>query len=302
MNKVLVIMAVFNGEAWLEEQLDSILSQTGVDIELLVGDDCSSDRSVEILTKRGISAGKLISFREPSGSAGRNFLRIFRDVDLGESQYVAFSDQDDVWNRDKIARGVAMLEKENADLYSCAVTARWPSGKTGILTQSDAQTDLDFLFEGAGQGCTFVLRTDFALTVQRLIRSQPTLFAGVHYHDWPIYAICRALRKRWIFDPDPSMTYRQHGLNDTGARWAFAGVRKRVSLMKNGWYRAQISGVVQIVRALNSVQLPTDFLKIWYAPSGVLRRLALARVLLRRGRRRRVDRVVLSVVALMGWL
>lgn len=300
-----VLMATYNGDAHIVEQLNSVLSQRNASLRIVVGDDSSTDATVETLMRLDV-LGRLHVFRyeQPSGGAGQNFLRLMRDTDLSGVDFVAFCDQDDVWGEDKLRRAVAMLNTREADGYSSAVTAFWPDGRELVLGQNSEQTDLDFLFEGAGQGCTFVLRGEFARRVQLFVCEHRDLLGAIHYHDWLIYAVSRALGKRWTFDPEPSMRYRQHGGNDTGARGALSGVKKRIGLIRDGWYANQVQQMIAAVIALDGAgtAIPSDFYSIWNKQGGLKRRVQLARVLFKRGRRRSSDRVVLAVAALLGWL
>ncbi|WP_434030852.1 glycosyltransferase [[Pseudomonas] boreopolis] len=303
MRKILIILAAYNGKPWLVSQLRSLLDQEGVDLRVLIGDDCSTDGCVDSLNiNLHDERVQILRFAESSGSAGQNFLRILAQADLAGFDYVAFSDQDDLWHKNKLERGIDMVQSKNADGYSSSVTAFWPDGREQVLSQSPNITDLDFLFEGAGQGCTFVLRGDFARQVQQFVCRNQRLLNGIHYHDWLVYAVSRAMGKCWVFDPEPSMRYRQHGGNDTGARGAFVGVKKRLGLIRNGWYVEQVRQMIAVVSALNANALPSDFSAVWYRTPGIVRRLQLAVLLLARGRRRALDRAVLAVSSLLGWI
>lgn len=300
-----VLMATYNGGAHLAEQVGSVLSQQDVHLRLIVGDDNSADDTVELLQHLDASGHlRVVKYLEPSGGAGQNFLRLIRDADLVDVDFVAFCDQDDIWAANKLTRAITTLDSQCADGYSSSVTAFWPDGRELLLSQNSNQTDLDFLFEGAGQGCTFVLRGEFARQVQRFALEHRELLGSIHYHDWLVYAVSRTLGKRWAFDPEPSMRYRQHDGNDTGARGAFAGARKRMALIRNGWYANQVRQLIAAVSALDATNaaIPSDFCSIWRRPQGLWRRAQLARVLFKRGRRRSSDRTVLAVAALLGWL
>lgn len=305
MNRILVLLAAHNGKLWLMEQVRSILAQRNVELQLLLGDDCSNDGGMEALLSTVTDPRvQALRFDTPSGGAGQSFLRLMREADFSNADFIAFSDQDDLWHEDKLLRAIKAMEELAADGYSSAVIAFWPDGKKQIVGQNPNPTDLDFLFEGAGQGCTFVLRGGFARQVQQFMRDNHELLAPIHYHDWLVYAASRALGKHWVFDPVPSMCYRQHGGNDTGARGALAGVKKRLGLISDGWYANQVRQVIAAVSALGIAKaaIPVDFLAAWERPHGLVRRLQLTGILIRRGRRRFSDRVVLAVSAMLGWL
>ncbi|MFT4248556.1 MAG: glycosyltransferase [Pseudomonas sp.] len=303
MNAVRVLLASWNGGQWLQPQVESILAQQGVNIRLLIGDDCSKDGSAEcVTTALNDDRIEVVTFSEPSGGAGQNFIRTLVGAELTDVDYVAFADQDDIWHADKMLRAVSALKISTACGYSSSVIAFWPDGKEKILEQNPVTTDLDFLFEGAGQGCTFVLAGPFARQVQQLLRNRAVDISNVHYHDWLIYAISRSLGKQWFFDAQPSMRYRQHDGNDTGARGALAGVKKRLGLIRNGWYAKQVQHMLFVSRALNPTVIPADFLAAWERERGFKRRIKLGSILFKRGRRRSSDRLVLTLAAAMGWI
>jgi rhamnosyltransferase len=216
---------------------------------------------------------------------------------------VAFADQDDIWDRRKLIRASRMLLQCKAAGYSSATTAAWPDGRTSVLTQTGIPGRADFLFEGAGQGCTFVLSADLYRRVRDFITRRPELTRKLHYHDWAVYALARTWNLRWSFDPRPSMMYLQHGSNDTGARITAAGIGKRLHLIRAGWYRAQLHAVAELCSAAEPAN-PT--VRAWrdafLRPDGWNRRLAIARFCSQGGRRRMVDNTILLFGALAGWI
>lgn len=111
---ITIIMAAYNGQEYINEQLESIKNQTYRDWRLVVRDDGSSDKTVDILKKFAKEVEQEVIIKvneEPSGSAKRNFARLLQDVQ--NSSYVMFTDQDDIWKKDKIEVTYnAMLDAE----------------------------------------------------------------------------------------------------------------------------------------------------------------------------------------------
>src|SRR5262249_29950555 len=101
-------------------------------------------------------------------------------------------------------------------------------------------TSCDFLFEGAGQGCTFVLTAALYEKVRSFLAANQPLTRSLHFHDWLIYALARSWGQPWYFDARPSMRYRQHAGNDTGARGTLDGIVRRLARIRDGWYRTQL--------------------------------------------------------------
>ena len=89
-----IAIATYNGEKYLEEQLDSIYAQTYKNIEVIVTDDCSSDKTVEILKKYYKSHGLKYVINETNLGFVKNFEKA---ISLCRGDYIALSDQDDIW-------------------------------------------------------------------------------------------------------------------------------------------------------------------------------------------------------------
>jgi rhamnosyltransferase len=302
--RVLVLLAAYNGVRWLAQQLDSILDQSNVDVRVVVSDDCSSD-GTQSLIEQYVAGGRVALIRTPapSGSAAQNFFHLIRQSDAAGFDFVAYSDQDDIWNEDKLERAAAALSADAAAGYSSAVTAVWDDGRTTLLGQKPTPTAADFLFEGAGQGCTFVLTADFYARLREFVTRHPDLTRPLHYHDWATYALARCWQLSWVFDREPSMRYRQHSGNDTGARQSLAGVGKRLALISNGWYAQHVRAIGRLCLAASAplpVMLTWDALTRMRALPG--RNLRVAWFCLRNGRRRALDRLILVCAALGGKL
>ena len=99
--RVAVLMSTYNGEKYLNEQIDSILSQSGnFELSLLVRDDGSTDETINILNKYQ-NLGKLKWYSGKNLGPGKSFIDLLYKTHGYD--YYAFSDQDDVWMTGKIA-------------------------------------------------------------------------------------------------------------------------------------------------------------------------------------------------------
>lgn len=103
---VQVVMSTYNGEKYLKEQIDSILSQEGVDVRLYIRDDGSSDRTTDILASYQEHKNVKIEKGNNLGFA-KSFLTALDECD--EADYYAFSDQDDVWEKDKLSTAIQSI-------------------------------------------------------------------------------------------------------------------------------------------------------------------------------------------------
>lgn len=220
-------------------QIESILLQSNVDIQVFISADQSIDGTEDRLAEWALSESRLtlLPFGQRFGGAGPNFYRLLRDVDLSGFDYLSFSDQDDIWHPEKLWRAHCLMIDQSALGYSSNVTAFWPSGKTRLVKKSQPQRSWDFLFEAAGPGCTYVLKTSLALSLQQLVRGADKSLLRVGYHDWLIYAFARANHFPWVIDEWSSMQYRQHANNQIGvnAGWRSYWLRVRKMLSGHGF-------------------------------------------------------------------
>ena len=114
MEKVDILLATYNGEKYLEAQLDSILKQSYKDIRLLISDDCSTDGTREILNRYKEKDNRIVLFfQDKNLGVVKNFEFLLGKV---ENKYYMLSDQDDIWKDDKIEKSVKKLEETGADL------------------------------------------------------------------------------------------------------------------------------------------------------------------------------------------
>lgn len=301
--KVLVLLATYNGHKWLVEQIESILNQELVIVQIQISDDASNDGTEE-LVRTMYGHDHRISYRRfdvPSGSAGANFRRLYRIADLDGYDFVALADQDDIWDKRKISSAVTAMSRVHAKGYSCSVRSFWPDGRTRVLNQEPAQRRADFLFEGAGQGCSFVIRQELFRDVQKFCIEHERSVALLHYHDWLIYLLSRAWGAKWYFDQTPHMQYRQHGGNEIGSRGSVSAIRKRVNLINSGWYKEQVSAAILIYRLANKADKQVNYLDHQLQqPDSIRRRISVAYFVLKNGRRKTTERLFMSASAAAG--
>lgn len=228
--KIAVLLAAYNGEQYLNEQIVSILRQEKVLVDIFISLDKSSDRSLQCIEELSNNHNniKLLSYGESYGSAGQNFIRLMKEIDYHNYDYVAFSDQDDIWFKNKLFHAINRLSSSGCDGYSSNVTAFWEGGKEKLIKKSFPQTRFDFLFESAGPGCTFVLTQKLAISIHDFLIQQDS--NAIWLHDWFCYAYARKNNFGWLIDEYSSMRYRQHSNNSVGAN---SGVKSFINRFKS---------------------------------------------------------------------
>lgn len=114
MEQIDILLTTYNGEKYLKEQIDSILNQTYTNFRLLISDDCSKDSTIQILKEYEQKDNRIKVFlQEKNLGYVKNFEFLLTKV---ENEIYALSDQDDVWNNDKVEKTYKKLKEEDADL------------------------------------------------------------------------------------------------------------------------------------------------------------------------------------------
>ena len=113
-------MATYNGEKYLREKIDSILSKTIQNYELIVCDDCSTDTTWNILLDYQVQDKRIKCYRnEKNLGFKKNFEKAIR---LCTGEYIALSDQDDIWTEDHLQvlyEGIGENDLVGANAYIC---------------------------------------------------------------------------------------------------------------------------------------------------------------------------------------
>ncbi len=195
------------------------------------------------------------------------------------------------------------MKERNCVGYASSTTAFWHNARERTLRQSTAITHSDFLFEGAGQGCTYVLTCAFYRRIREFLIDHPSLTSGLLYHDWVVYALARAWNLPWAFDAESTLRYRQHQQNDTGARLSVQGLSTRLRRLHSGWYTNQLK---QIYRLAAAAAPHNRVVERWggivLGPTNFRRRLQIVVFCIRGGRRRFSDKLLLMCASLLGWI
>lgn len=263
-SKVAVLLAVFNGVDWVEEQIKSILNQKNTDIHIFISIDPSDDGSQEWCQELANNNEQvtLLTINQKFGSAAPNFFRLLRDVSFLDFDYIALADQDDIWNSNKLDQAINTLKYKGYDGYSSNVTAFWPDGRKRLVQKADDLQEWDFLFESPGPGCTFVVNRKLALDLQNFLQSNRKKVSLIWVHDWFIYAYARSKKYSWYIDYIPSMLYRQHQNNEIGVNNGRKAILHRAKFILSGKAMEQSSLIATLCG------LETDpFVRKWHSHS-----------------------------------
>ncbi|HET9018451.1 MAG TPA: glycosyltransferase [Acetobacteraceae bacterium] len=218
--RVIVLLSTYNGAAFLPEQLASFQAQTHADWALLWRDDGSTDATVTVMEAFAARTGRCGRLEAPAGNLGvlRSYLTLLREAvpRLGPADAVAFSDQDDVWLPEKLARGMAALAEVPAEVPALLCTRQRlvddrlaPLGESPKLRRPPGFPAS--LAQNIATGCTILLNRAAAALIARSAAPEGTL------HDWWSYLLVTAAGGRVLVDAEPQVLYRQHGRNTVGA-------------------------------------------------------------------------------------
>ncbi len=219
-----ILMAVCNGEKFVKEQIDSILTQTYENWRLIIHDDGSVDKTVEIIKeyeKKYPEKIKVISDGIKTGGAKYNFFHLMK---LSNAEYIMLSDQDDVWEKKKVEkayRTIKNIEKRyGKDMpILCHSDLRVVDSKLNVINESffdmqklDKRKNRlsDILVQNNITGCTAIMNKK----VVEICHSMPD---QAIMHDWWLGLIVAAFGIVY-FMKNSEINYRQHEHNTEGAK------------------------------------------------------------------------------------
>ena len=140
---VSVITPVFNSEKYIRRTLDSVLSQSYQDIEIVLVDDQSKDRSAEIIRKYQKTHPGIVYFLQPK-NMGAGHARN-KALELAKGQYVAFLDADDLWKPEKIKKQVKLLREKHGGF--CFTAIEMIDGKDRVIkSKRSVKEEIDYQF------------------------------------------------------------------------------------------------------------------------------------------------------------
>lgn len=214
MKKVTVVMSTYNGSKYIEAQLDSIFRQEGVKVLCYVRDDGSTDDTLQVLKKYTSTSGELIICEGENFGWERSFLLALKNAP--QTDYYAFSDQDDIWFEDKLISGIKMLEKEGSKnkpcMYHCnkiSVTEDLKPLAHQVRRTPRPLNRQNALIQEYAQGCSIIMNEDAKQLVTKYIPREKIA------HDYWCGLLCY-LFGEVIYDNKPHFYHISHGNNASG--------------------------------------------------------------------------------------
>ncbi len=231
MEKVLVLLSAYNGEKYLETQLNSLMRQVGIDVYVLVRDDGSTDQTVQILEKyKEMMSLKYYS----SGNIGsvKSFMELIQ-VCEEDFAFYALCDQDDYWHSDKLKEAIDRLND-----FDLSRPALYYSGQNLVDEKlqpiyvhclDNQRSPYANLIFNQMAGCTAV----FNKALMQELKKCYTPDSVPGFHDSYIYKMNVLLHGQFYCEPYGKIDYRQHGSNVVGLDYSFKGkVNKLIKYLK----------------------------------------------------------------------
>lgn len=252
---VAILMCTYQGDAFIKEQLESFRKQTHSNWSLHVSDDGSNDATVETIKLFAAANPSIIVEvkRGPGKGFAQNFLKLINDSTI-VADYYAFSDQDDIWQPEKLERAIKYLKSvsgSQAALY-CSRTLLVNQeneviGMSPLFSKSPSFQNA--LVQSIAGGNTMVLNHS-AIGLLREIGSEIDIVT----HDWWAYLVVSACGGKIIYDKVPFIRYRQHEKNLVGSNIGWSARYKRLVRLFEGvfqdWNRRNIQGLELIVEKM----------------------------------------------------
>ncbi len=216
-----VLMATYNGEKYLREQIESILNQTYSNIRLIISDDCSEDNTRKIIREYEEKDPRIITyFQEKNLGYIKNFEFLLTKI---ENNFYMLSDQDDFWLPEKIEHTYKFLKNENADLVFTDLMVIDENENivnnsfndlmnlTPKINKTVNSDKLVYLYNCV-TGCTIMGTKEMLKNIMPIPCDSKHL---IHDH-W--IALVSSLKGKVAYLPEKLIKYRQHGTNQIGIK------------------------------------------------------------------------------------
>lgn len=217
MNTVTILMSTYNGEKYLEAQLDSIINQKNVNVNIIVRDDGSSDKTASILNSYSMKYPNITVISGINLGVEKSFhaLCLYAN-ESAKTDYYAFCDQDDIWDKNKLVEAIKLLEQYPIDkpnlYFSNLYMVDTNLNPMRILFEdNEVFTAKEKAFvQFFAYGCTCVFNKK-AMEMYNRITDNNSL------HDIWIYVVCLFIGNV-VYDNRSFIKYRQHQNNFSGKK------------------------------------------------------------------------------------
>jgi len=236
--QIAILLCSYNGEAYIQDQLNSFEKQSHADWTLWASDDGSTDSTVEIIKAFANKMGgnRVHQVSGPKKGFAANFLHLVCNSDIKADAY-AYSDQDDIWMGDKLERAAAFFSSVpvNAPALYCSRTLYVDKNDRPLELSQHYKRPAIFanaLVQNIASGNTMVFNE-----AARALLLQMGPDVEVDLHDWITYMVITGADGKVFFDQTPSVRYRQHSKNLIGMNIGFSAKIRRIQMLFQGRFR-----------------------------------------------------------------
>jgi glycosyltransferase involved in cell wall biosynthesis len=261
-----VALCTYNGEAFIAQQLDSILAQSVTPAQIVVSDDGSADQTLAIV-KRILSPGRMrqlgISVTVKSRQRPLGVTANFESaLALCTHDLIALCDQDDVWHPEKLARlsaaftapdvlvvhSDARLVNSSGDPLPHSLFASLRISRTELRGEAGASAFTTLMRRNLVTGATAMVRRSLVEQARPLSREW--------VHDYWL-AILASLQGRLVILDEPLIDYRQHGGNQIGAsRVTLSSARVLIKQPLRARHESAVARFSELLRRVDEGSIP----------------------------------------------
>lgn len=255
--KVAILLCTYHGQHYLADQLNSLAAQNHTNWTVWASDDGSQDDTHAILEafKAKWDCGRLHIHFGPAEGFVANFLSLTCRENI-EADYYAYSDQDDIWEPYKVKRAVAWLQTVPPDvpaLYCSRTRAVDAANKEIGLSPLFAKLPgfANALMQNVGGGNTMLFNN-----AARALLRRAGARVNVVSHDWWTYLVVSGCGGKVLYDPHPSLRYRQHDGNLVGMNSTWRARFIRLHMMWQGRFKTWNDRNIIALQCLRSELTP----------------------------------------------
>jgi glycosyltransferase involved in cell wall biosynthesis len=252
-SKVIIFLATYNGQKYLSEQIDSILSQTHKNWQMIVSDDGSNDNTLKLLDEYAnrLSPEQFCVVNGPRKGFASNFLSMVCQPGIN-GEYYAYADQDDIWVPDKLERALRWLKTIGVETPALYCSRTELVNKHGHPLQYSTlfkkqPSFSNALVQSLAGGNTMVFN-HAAIRLLRIAGDKIKIIT----HDWWTYLLITGVGGKVYYDPIPSLKYRQHDSNLIGSNLGWSSRLNRMMGLFKGQFKVWTDLNLQALKGCES--------------------------------------------------
>ncbi len=232
-----ILLASYNGDKFLAEQLQSLRLQEAPNLTIFISDDGSVDRTLQVIEEhRDTWNENSVQVRQGQKKGyACNFMSLLCAPDI-DADYFAFADQDDIWESDKLSRAITQLQKTSNE------TPALYCSRSQLIDSADTKIGLSPLFKKKPSFQNALVQCIAGGNTMVMNKAARNLLwqagnAAIFAHDWWAYILITGAGGTVFYDSHPTIRYRQHLGNVLGRNNDWTGRKQRMRVLFQGGFR-----------------------------------------------------------------